>query len=48
MVRLGDVEVITGIPKSAFSEHVDEQHWHVIETNDGDVLICLQSLLNSM
>jgi hypothetical protein len=47
-VRLDEVSALTGMTQQAFRECAETGKWHLSESSDGALLICLDSLMNSM
>jgi|HubBroStandDraft_6_1064221.scaffolds.fasta_scaffold00065_51 hypothetical protein len=48
MVGLREAEAVTGLTGRALRDCAQARGWHVSESPEGDVQICLESLLKSM
>jgi hypothetical protein len=48
VVRIEDGGVLAGMTRPVLRENAGTRRWHLSETTDGSMLVCLVSLLKSM
>jgi hypothetical protein len=48
MVGLGEGEALTGVSAQALQDRAQTGRWHLAESPNGSLLICLESLLKDM